>query len=146
MTACRLSLAVLLLGVGPVVAWGQPSAAVGADDSLTVVQQRVTEAFAEGAPRDLLSPAAERIELSLFGVRSFYSSAQAFYVLRDFFETHPPRRFRVEDVTTTGDSCFITGRYFHRRGERMLQVYVRLVLRPERSWILHEVRIENGIE
>jgi hypothetical protein len=146
MTACRLSLAVLLLGGAPVVVAGQPSEASVAGDSLTAVQQRVTEAFAEGAPRDLLSPAAERIELSLLGVRSFYSSAQAFYVLRDFFETHPPRRFRVENVTTTGDSCFITGRYGHARGERMLQVYVRLVLRPERSWILHEVRIENRIE
>jgi hypothetical protein len=109
------------------------------------VLQRVTTAFSDGNAQLLLSPAADRVEVSLFGTRTFYSSAQAFYVLREFFDTHPPAAFSVNDATGAGRSCFLRGRLDHAHDERTLQVYVRLVHRGD-AWQLHEVRIDADVE
>ncbi|PSQ79224.1 MAG: DUF4783 domain-containing protein [Bacteroidetes bacterium QS_1_63_11] len=97
--------------------------------------------------RRLLEPAADRIEISLFGARTFYSSAQALYVLREFFRSHAPRRFVVGNVMETGTTCLVQGAYEEAQAERKLRVYVRLD-RPEGGttpWHLQEVRIEEEV-
>jgi hypothetical protein len=110
------------------------------------VVHRVSSAFQSGSAQQLLTPSADRVEISLFGTRTFYSSAQAFYVLREFFDAHPPTRFVLADTTGTGRSCFLRGRFEHTRDERTLQVYVRLVQQEGAAWLLHEVRIGAGTE
>jgi hypothetical protein len=85
------------------------------------------------------------VEVSLFGTNTFYSSAQAFYVLRDFFDTHPPADFSVGDVTEAGKSFFVRGQFDQNRDDRTLQVYVRLVRREE-TWQLQEVRVNADVE
>jgi len=106
----------------------------------------VTEAFVNGRAEQLLGPATDRVEISLFGTRTFYSSAQAFYVLREFFSNYTPRQFRVDDVTATDVSCFLSGTYDHAQSERSLQVFVRLVQQEGEAWRLHEVRIDHEAE
>lgn len=145
MAPVRFVLVLLLVGMGASVAQGQstdPGEAEAVPDTLV---QRVSTAFADGDAQLLLTPAADRVEVSLFGTNTFYSNAQAFYVLRDFFDTHPPADFAVGDVTETGNSFFVRGRFDHDRGERPLQVYVRLVRREE-MWQLQEVRINSDVE
>lgn len=159
MPPLRLSLALLLaaLGGAPLGAWGQPTDSVshGPDSTASVppsvdsasvgtssVARRVAEAFSEGDASRLLTPAANRVEISLFGSRTFYSSAQALYVLREFFRSHAPHRFLVGDVVETQASCFVRGEYEQARRARRFQVYVRLG-QPEGDdrWHLREVRI-----
>jgi hypothetical protein len=154
MSVPRLSLIILLVGIGgtPTVVQGQASDSIAhapdsADTGMSAVARRVAGAFSEGDVRRLLRPSADRVEISLFGARTFYSSAQALYVLREFFRSHAPRRFVVGDVMETGMSCLVRGKYERARVERRLQVYVRLD-RPERKapWHLREVRIEGAPE
>lgn len=142
--SARLVLALLLVGLGARGTYGQDRPTAPAVVPDTVVA-RVATAFADGDAQTLLTPATDRVEVSLFGTRTFYSSAQAFYVLRDFFDSHPPADFATGDATATGRSAFVQGRYDHRRDERTLQVYVRLVHRDER-WQLQEVRIDADTE
>ncbi|MFB6248949.1 MAG: DUF4783 domain-containing protein [Salinibacter sp.] len=127
------------------VARGQKSALRDAQAAPDTIITRVTTAFSEGDAQRLLTPAADRVEVSLFGTRTFYSSAQAYYVLDDFFDRHPPTDFVVDDVTEAGDSCFLRGRFEHRRDERTLQVYVRLT-RRDAAWRLQEIRIDADTE
>lgn len=103
--------------------------------------QRVEASFRAGDPELLLSPAAERIEISRFGTRTFYSRSQAFYVLEDFFKEYGPRDFQARDVTEAGTNTFVTGLYWHVRAERPFRVYVRLSESSD-DWHLQEVRIE----
>lgn len=147
----RLSLVLLMVGIGglPSVAPGQvPDSVAQVSDStdgdMSAVARRVAGAFSEANADRLLEPSADRIEISLFGARTFYSSAQALYVLREFFRRHAPRRFVVGDVMETGTNCFVRGEYEQGRIGRPLQVYVRFD-RPESkaSWYLREVRIED---
>lgn len=145
MAPVRLSLVLLLLGLGTRVAHGQGTPAGGPQTVPDTVLQRVTTAFADGNAERLLTPAADRIEVSLFGTRTFYSSAQAFYVLREFFDTHPPSSFSLSDATGTGRSTFMRGQLDHNRDERTLQIYVRLVQR-QGTWRLHEIRIDADVE
>lgn len=145
MPTVRLALIFLLVGVGTSAARGQvpvqdPPASV--PDS---VAQRVVTAFVKGNAETLLTPATDRVEVSLFGARTFYSKAQAFYVLREFFEAHPPVDFRLNDVTAAERSCFVRGQFTHDAGQQSLQVYVRLAVRDE-AWQLQEVRIDEDIE
>lgn len=149
------SLVVLLVvGIGgaPSVVRGQPADSIAsAPDSTTedtpAVARRVATAFTEGDARRLLTPSADRVEISLFGNRTFYSSSQAVYVLREFFRRHPPGRFAVGDVMEAGTSFFVRGEYEEARMARRHRVYVRLD-RPQGKdlWNLHEVRIEHAAE
>jgi len=150
MSIPKLLVVLLMIGVvaPPPLVRGQPadSAAASADSTTarpSVVAQRVATAFSEGDARRLLTPSADRVEISLFGSRTFYSSSQALYVLREFFRSHAPGRFVVADVMETGTSCFVQGRYEEARMARRHHVYVRLD-QPEDAdlWSLHEVRIE----
>jgi hypothetical protein len=145
MSSARLLLVLLLIGLGSSTAWGQER-----DEGTGVVPdtvvQRVSGAFQSGNAQLLLTPAADRVEVSLFGARTVYSSAQAFYVLREFFERHPPNAFVLADTTGTGASCFLRGVFNHGRGERPLQVYVRFVRHGAKTWQLHEVRIDTEAE
>lgn len=161
MASLRLSMVLLLVGIcgAPSVVCGQASDSLErAPDSLaqdvdsteakrSAVAKRVAGAFSEGNASRLLTPSADRVEISLFGTRTFYSSAQALYVLREFFRSHVPGRFVVGDVMETGTTCFVRGAYEEARVERQLRVYVRLD-RPEREspWHLQEVRIEGVSE
>ncbi len=141
----RLLVLVLLTVIGgaPSVAWGQPADSTGQEEPPAVVQ-RIASAFADGDAGRLLTPAADRVEITLFGTRTFYSSAQALYVLREFFRRHTPRRFQVRDVMETGTNCFVQGEYEQVRRARRLQVYVRLGQpEGEELWHLHEIRIEG---
>lgn len=159
MSDLRLSMVLLLIGLSgaPAVAYGQtsdsldqvPDSAAPAPDSATVLQsavaKRVAGAFSSGDASRLLNPAADRIEISLFGARTFYSSAQALYVLREFFRSHAPRRFVVGNVMETGTTCLVQGAYEEVRVERPLRVYVRLDRSEgEAPWHLQEVRIEGA--
>jgi hypothetical protein len=147
---CRFLVA---LGLGLSCLTAGPAAAqtdsTDADPAAGAVA-RVERAFGNGDAEVLLAPASDRVEVSLLGTRTFYSRSQAFYVLRDFFAQYEPRRFEVRDVSKTGASTFITGRYRHARADDPLPVYVRLQQNagtgdppsgdpPE--WVLHEVRV-----
>lgn len=145
MSAARLSLILLVLGTGVFPARGQDLYGEQSGAVPDSVVQRVATAFADGNAKRLLGPAADRVEVSLLGTRTFYSSAQAFYVLRDFFDAHPPGAFTLSDVTAAGRSCFVRGRIDDVQDERTLQVYVRLVQRRE-TWQLHEIRIDADLE
>ncbi len=145
------SLVVLLvIGIGgaPSVGRGQPADSTASGPGSTIedtsaVARRVATAFAEGNARRLLTPSADRVEISLFGNRTFYSSSQAVYVLREFFRRHPSGRFAVGDVMEAGTSFFVRGEYEEARMARRHHVYVRLDQPQGKDlWNLHEVRIE----
>jgi hypothetical protein len=145
MIPVRFALALLLVGMVAPPARGQTSTAEDARAMPDTIISRVETALTNGNAQRLLTPAADRVEVSLFGTRTFYSSAQAYYVLDDFFDRYPPTRFRVDDVTETGNSCFLRGRFDHGRDERTLQVYVRLTTRNA-AWRLQEIRIDADAE
>lgn len=146
MTLLRLYLVLLIVGVGggPPVAWAQ--APDSTEEAPSEVVERVTAAFGEGDAERLLAPSADRVEVNLFGSRTIYSSAQAFYVLRDFFRSHVPREFAIEDVTEAGTNCFVRGIYEQAQVDQPLQIYVRLDQEEEDVWHLREVRIEIPTE
>lgn len=146
MLLVRLSLVLLMIGMSLPTASGQTTAPDVSRAVPDTVVRRVSSSFQSGNAQQLLAPSADRVEVSLFGTRTFYSNAQAFYVLRDFFETHPPVQFSLADTTGAGTSCFLRGRFEHTRDERILQVYVRLVQHANDKWHLHEIRIGAGTE
>ena len=145
MIPVRFALALLLVGMVAPPIRGQTSTVRDTRAVPDTIISRVETAFTNGNAQRLLTPAADRVEVSLFGTRTFYSSAQAYYVLEDFFDRYPPTHFTVDDVTETGSSCFLRGRFDHGRDERTLQVYVRLTTRNA-AWRLQEIRIDADAE
>lgn len=143
MTPACLVLSALLFGIGMSPVQGKEQTAVKAVSVPDTVGQRVVTAFEDGDPQALLAPSTDRVEVSLLGTQTIYSQAQAFYVLRAFFERHPPSDFTVEDVTMEGTSCFVRGKFDHRSDERTFRVYVRFVHQNEK-WRMQEVRVDTG--
>lgn len=108
-------------------------------------QAAIERAFRTGDAQALLEDAAERIEIMFFGQGMLYSRAQARYVMQDFFRQYPPVQFRMQHASTTGGSWFGTGTYAYERGERPLQVYVRLKRQGRDRWEVREIRIEERL-
>jgi len=110
------------------------------------IVEQLGNAFSSGNEQALLEPAADRVEISLFGTRTYYSRSQALYVMRDFFEKYAPHRFEVGEVAETGQSYFVTGKYWHVRAETPLRVYVRVTedrTEDGQTWHLHEIRVQR---
>lgn len=105
-------------------------------------RERIAGAFQEGDVQRLLTPAAERVEISILGMETYYSRAQALYVLQDFFKNFAPQSFSFDEAARAEDDFFATARYWYGQAERPLQVYVRMV-RQDETWLLQEIRLDR---
>ena len=123
----------------PAASWAQSSLPDSVDTAPAV--DRVTTAFQHGDPEALFATAADRVELSLLGSRSFYSASQGFYVMRNFLRQHPPKQFAVQRTAWADDSFFVMGHFQHTRADGPVRVIVRFDSDPP-HWILHELRVE----
>lgn len=149
MSAVRPSLVCLLAGLvvlPPVVRGQAPDSMAQASDTTAAarspVVERVMRSFAEGDANRLLVPSADRVKITLFGARTHYSSSQALYVLRDFFRSHAPEDFLLEDVMETPTTCLVRGEYMQARVAQRLEIYVRLDQDDDgEAWQLREVSI-----
>ena len=99
---------------------------------------QIDRAFKQGDARALVAPAADRLDVSLFGAGMQYSRSQALYVMQDFFKEYPPQRLEWQSNSEAEGSRFAMGRYWYEGGGAPLRVYVRL---QEKK--LREVRVEQ---
>lgn len=126
------------------VSWGSSRTNAQPTDSEIEVRERIEQAFQEGGAEQLLTPAAERVELGILGMQTYYSRNQALYVLQDFFKNYPPREFSIEDESRAEGDFFLTAQYWYGQAEQPLQVYVRLTQQEEEQWMLQEVRLDRN--
>lgn len=131
-----ISLVALVIAGRPLSGMAQPT------DPEAEARTRVAESFQAGDAQRLLTPAAERVEISILGMQTVYSRAQALYVLQDFFRNFTPQDFTFGDVSYTEDDFFATAQYRYGQAEQPLQAYVRLVRRDE-TWLLQEIRLDR---
>ena len=103
---------------------------------------QVERAFQQGDERNLLAAAADRLEIAVLEAPSFYSRAQAMYVMEDFFRTYPPKQFDMQDASPSGGSLYAPGLYWSTSQSEPLRVYIRL-RRTGQQWELREIRIEQ---
>ena len=109
-----------------------------AQDTLAV--QRLQRAFAEGDADGVLSRVGDRVELALLGHSRLHSRAQATFLLREFFRSHPPESFTMRYSVQEEGGWFATGQYAVRRADYALGVYLRLRQRRG-EWELVAVRV-----
>lgn len=136
----------LFIGLGmlfPSISTAQSSSPPPDSSAHAAAVDRVTTTFEDGSPETLFAAAAERIDLSVLGSRSYYSRSQAFYVVRDYFRQHAPRSFTIDRTTNTESSLFIMGTYHHNQADAPVRVVVRFD-EGSTAWIFHELRI--GVE
>lgn len=125
------------------VGWGSSRTLAQPADVEAEARERIEQAFQEGDAERLLTPAAERVEISVLGMQTYFSRNQALYVMQDFFKNYAPREFAIEDESSSEDDFFVTAKYWYGQAEQPLQVYVRLTQREE-QWVLQEVRLDRN--
>jgi hypothetical protein len=130
------SFVVAVVGVSPLRMYAQPA------DPEAEARERIAEAFRNGDAERLMTPAADRVEASILGMQTYYSRAQALFVLQDFFRNFVPRKFAFGEASQAEDDFFATAQYWYGQAERPLQVYIRLTRRDE-AWVLHEIRLNR---
>ena len=117
----------------------QPAANLPLDVSRT--------SFVEGAAKVLVRSAAPRLEVSVLGDGMLYTRGQAKYILRDFFDAHPPSSFEIEKISPAGASWFVSGRYTSTHDGAAYGIYVRLrdgsSGGDERRWEIREIHISR---
>ncbi|MGI9174419.1 MAG: DUF4783 domain-containing protein [Rhodothermales bacterium] len=135
-TPCRFFSAFLLV----TSAWSLGTSAKAQD--VRAALGRVEEAFQQGNGRNLLAGAADRLEIAVLEAPSFYSRAQAMYVMENFFRTYPPKQFDIQDADPSEESLYAPGLYWSTSQSEPFRVYVRL-RRMAQQWELREIRIEQ---
>lgn len=130
----------LFLCLGTV--WPSAGSSVAHAQQDSTVLTQVESAFRAGDVDALLTDAAGRVDIVIFGKGTSYSLAQARLVLRDFFRRNPPRRVVFEQQVLADDRRSVVGQYWMASGSKPVAVSVRLRFRDE-GWQVRAVRIER---
>lgn len=114
-----------------------------AQSSRPGVLDELAHAMANGNAADVLAHAGSRLEIGFFGTTRTYSRSQASFVLRRFFEQHPPESVVLGRATGTSDGWYASMRYKSGRRSEPIRMYMRL--RRERgAWRLRELVAREG--
>ena len=100
-------------------------------------------AISKGNTSALSGYLASQTYLSLSnGIRGYYSSNQAYYVLEDFFRIYNVSSFRFDNLNSAEDTPYATGIYnYEYKGKRnSAQVYISLN-RFGKSWKITQITI-----
>jgi Domain of unknown function (DUF4783) len=78
----------------------------------------------------------------LNGIGGYYSANQAYYVLEDFFKSHPAVSFDFSDIQNNSGNSFATGTYSYQLNgvNKNAQVYVSLKL-AGKEWKITQISI-----
>jgi hypothetical protein len=76
------------------------------------------------------------------GINGYYSSNQAFYVLKDFFEVYKVTSFKLDHIKNDKNNSYATGKYYYdNNGKRSsAQVYLS-VKKVGSNWIITQLTI-----
>ncbi len=108
-----------------------------------VIFNRIESAIAGGNISVLSGYLASQTYLSLSnGIRGYYSSNQAYYVLEDFFKIYNVTSFRFDNLNSAENNPYATGVYnYDYKGERNgAQVYISLN-RIGSNWKITQITI-----
>lgn len=108
-----------------------------------IVLNNIESAISQGNVSVLSSYLGSQTYLSLSnGIRGYYSSNQAYYVLEDFFKIYKVTSFRFDNLNTSEDIPYATGIYnYDYKGKRnSSQVYISLK-RIGNSWKITQITI-----
>lgn len=110
-------------------------------EQIVSLVESVVRSVESGAVDALLQSADQTLGIELVGERATYSRPQAYYVLKRFFEEHPPVRFLLQKQQRTQGNLFVIGQLTDKKGHRY-RVYLRFRKR-ENTWKLKEFRINQ---
>jgi hypothetical protein len=141
----RLAWLLLLLGASAVAARGQDSTAAPSpvDPECRRVFDDVETGIREGRPEAFVQHFGPQVQIHLRGFEGGYvSSAQAYYVLEDFFQGRRPVGVRLTTFGDTGGTPYASGSaVFNARGNReSAQIYVSLT-RLQGRWTVGQLNI-----
>ncbi|HSP86664.1 MAG TPA: DUF4783 domain-containing protein [Ignavibacteriaceae bacterium] len=103
----------------------------------------IESAISSGNVSALSGYLASQTYLSLSnGIRGYYSSNQAYYVLEDFFNIYNVTSFRFDNLNSKDDTPYATGVYnYDYKGKRnSSQVYISLN-KMGKSWKITQITI-----
>lgn len=141
----RIACVLLLLGTAAPVARGQDSTAspFAMDPECRRVFDDVETGIREGRPGAFAQHFGPQVQIHLRGFEGGYvSSAQAYYVLEDFFQGRRPVGVRLTTFGDTGGAPYASGSaVFNARGNReSAQIYVSLS-RLQGRWTVGQINI-----
>jgi hypothetical protein len=108
-----------------------------------VILKQLESAISQGDVSALSSYFGSQVYLSLSnGIRGYYSSNQAYYVLEDFFRIYNVTSFRFDNINPDENNPYATGVYnFEFKGKRnSAQVYIS-IKKTGSSWKITQITI-----
>jgi len=139
MSCVRIALISMgLLGVLSMMAYAQRTDRVLPSERQLVEQ--TLQGLETGNPERVLVYARGSIRIALVGAQTLYSPAQARYVLRAFFEEHPPADVVLVREFRRQGHLFVISRLITKKRETF-RVYVRFS-RDRKGWSFRELRID----
>ncbi|MDR3609876.1 MAG: DUF4783 domain-containing protein [Ignavibacteriaceae bacterium] len=136
---------VLIAGLSDYSVYSQDNKLTGIDNgkqnSAKVVLLDIENSIAKGNINALFKNLSPLTYFSLTnGIRGYYSSNQAYYILEDFFKIYQVISFRFHSLQSEDGNPYATGIYFYQyKGKReSSQVYVSLK-NTGKSWKITQI-------
>ncbi|ASB48507.1 DUF4783 domain-containing protein [Alkalitalea saponilacus] len=104
------------------------------------LQNEIVVATRNGDSGQLSQYFNDRIELVLPGQSGVYSREQARFLVKDFFDSHPPVSFQVIHQGVRENATFAIGRYHFNTGQFRI---LFLTKRTGDKTLIHQIRVER---
>ncbi len=106
--------------------WDVPAVFSQAGDSGDLITlEAVVAAIRNGDEDRLARHFNDLVELTLLDIRNRYSPQQARFVMRDFFNNHPPTAFHLLHYGSTGATTYALGRYISTKGSFEVNIFLK---------------------
>lgn len=104
---------------------------------------KVEDGIATGNVDKFSNYFAEKTFLSLSsGINGYYSSNQAYYVLKDFLRIYQPLEFRLNNIVTEGSVPFASGNLrYYSKGIRSKAVVFVTLRKSDDTWKITQITI-----
>jgi archaellum component FlaG (FlaF/FlaG flagellin family) len=103
----------------------------------------ISNATRNGDAADLASHFNAKIEMVLPDKSGVFSKEQAQFLIKDFFDKHPPTSFQIIHQGERENATFAIGRYNYNRGQYRL---VFLTKNNGNQTLIHQLRVEKQDE
>lgn len=113
---------------------------LAAAQSTEEVFAKIERAIATTDAQALSNYFGPQVEVTIGEKYEIYSKDQATFVIKEFFQDHPVRSFRIKHTGNSNSTYYGLGDYYSTRGAFLVNVFLK---KTGNTYVIEEVRFET---
>ncbi|MCE3007324.1 MAG: DUF4783 domain-containing protein [Bacteroidetes bacterium] len=114
----------------------QPVQAQGTQEVFAQIERSIAGANASS----LSAYFGSQVEVTINDQDNVYSKDQATFVIKEFFQDHPVRSFKILHTGSSNNTYYAVGEYYSTRGRYDTNVFIK---KNGNSYLIEQIRFES---